>query len=258
MPNRLNALRACRAIAAVHALQVIVTLDGNDLTPRSHFDGRMLFDATNEVTRHAVGELALPHHHDDPVGPVGQVNGGLPGRVTGAKDHDRFGVAEVGFHRRREVVDPGAVEVRQILDRQPAIFRSRGDDDRSGVDSRAVVDLDGEWSLVATKTHCGFGDQQLRTKFLRLRERARGELLTGDPGRKSEVVFDAHAGPGLTARRVRFDHQHVETFRRRVPRGAKSGWSRTDDHDVTYVALIDIDGVIEAETVGDFGVRRIG
>src|SRR5258706_11364124 len=68
MPNGLNALHACRAIEAMHALQVIVTLDRNDLTLRSHFDRRILFDATDKVTRHAVGELALPHHYDDPVG----------------------------------------------------------------------------------------------------------------------------------------------------------------------------------------------
>src|SRR5216684_1637630 len=256
MPDGLHALHTCRAVDAMHALQVIVTLDRNDLTLRSHFDRRILFDAADEVARHAVGKLALPHHHDDPVGPIGQVDGGLPGRVTGANDHDRFPFAELRFHRRREVVDPGAVELRQIFDRQPAVFRPGGDDDRSRADPRAVVDLDGEWSLVATNAHCGFGDQQLRAEFLRLRERTCGELLTGDAGRKSEVVFDAHAGAGLTARLVRFDHQHVETFRRRVHRGAKSGWSRTDDHNITYVALIDIDRVIEAETVGDFGVRR--
>src|SRR5258706_8468708 len=62
MPNGLNTLHTCRAIEAMHALQVIVTLDRNDLTLRPHFDGRILFDATDEVTRHAVGKLSLAHH----------------------------------------------------------------------------------------------------------------------------------------------------------------------------------------------------
>ena len=111
--------------------------------------------------------------------------------------------------------------------------------------------------LLASQARGAFRDDHLRAEFLGLAECARRELLSRDPGGKAEVVFDAHAGAGLTAGRVRFDHQHVETFRRGIHRGAETGRTRADDHDVADVTLVDVDGLVEADAVGDLRVGRI-
>src|SRR5262249_25110505 len=118
------------AVAAAHSLQVFVALDGGDLAARTHFDRRILFDAADEIARHAVGELALAHHHDHAFSFAGEVDGGLPRGIASAGDHDFLAFAQLRLHRRGEVVDAGTVEAGQILDRQPAIFRPGGDDDR--------------------------------------------------------------------------------------------------------------------------------
>ena len=67
-----------------------------------------------------------------------------------------------------------------------------------------------------------------------------GERLTGDAGRKAEIVFDARARARLAARRAAVEHDHRESFRRRVHRRREPGRSRADDRDVVDMRGIEI------------------
>ena len=65
------------------------------------------------------------------------------------------------------------------------------------VEMRAVVEFDRVGFAVAGEPSCAFRDHDLRAEFLRLRISAPGEFLSGNAGRKAEVVFDLRARAGL-------------------------------------------------------------
>ena len=98
-------------------------------------------------------------------------------------------------------------------------------------------------------------DEQLRPELLRLRVRARGELLPGNARRKAQVVLDLRARTGLSARRVRLEHQDIEAFRRAVHGRREPRGSGPDDDQVADLRLID--RLVEAETVGDLPIGRV-
>src|SRR4029453_6457438 len=61
--------------------------------------------------------------------------------------------------------------------------------------------------------------------------------------------------PGLTTRRVRLDHQGVQTFRSGVHSRGQTRGPGTDHHAVTNLGLVDV--VVEAEATGDLLIRGI-
>ena len=75
------------------------------------------------------------------------------------------------------------------------------------------------------------------------------------PVGKPEVVLDPRARSRLTAGGVRLDHEHVEPLRRPVDCRRQAGRAGADDHHVAHVRLID--GVVEAEALGDPAVARV-
>ena len=118
-----------------------------------------------------------------------------------------------------------------------------------------LVNLHGVRLPVAREPRRAFRDHDLRAKLLGLRVGAARQLLPGNAGRKPEIVLDPRARPSLAARRVRFEHQDVEAFRRAVDGGRQTRRPGADDHQVAHVRLID--GVVEAQAVGDLLVARI-
>src|SRR5256885_14525942 len=106
----------------------------------------------------------------------------------------------------------------QVIHRQLPIFDTGGDDD-GACEQRVTVpaiEQHAEGLPVATESHRALRDQHAGAEFLRLIVGARGQLLTRNAEREAEVVLDPGAGAGLTARRVRFDDDGVQSFRRRV------------------------------------------
>ena len=97
--------------------------------------------------------------------------------------------------------------------------------------------------------------EHLRAELLRLRVRARRQVLPGDAGRKAEVVLDLRARAGLSPRRVRLQHQHVEAFRRAVHGRRETRGSGADDDHVAD--LCRVDRLVEAEAVGDLLIGRV-
>src|SRR5689334_20223569 len=89
-------------------------------------------------------------------------------------------------------------------------------------------------------------NQHLRAKLLRLGVSVAGELVPGNAGGKTEIVFDLRTRSGLPAGRTRFDYQDVETFRRTVDRRRQTGWASADDDQVSHVCSIN--SFIQTET----------
>jgi hypothetical protein len=75
------------------------------------------------------------------------------------------------------VVDAVAGEPRQVLERQLAVLRSAGNDDRAGLHRAAVRQLDLVGPALAAQAHGGAGDVHVGAEFLRLHERASGQRL---------------------------------------------------------------------------------
>ena len=70
--------------------------------------------------------------------------------------------------------------------------------------------------ILAAQADHRLADQHLGAEPPRLRRRALREVGAGHARGKAEVVLDHRAGPGLPARRVLLDQQHVQPFRRGV------------------------------------------
>ena len=183
-----------------------------------------------------------------------QKHRGLSRRVAAADDDDLFAAAELRFHRRRAVVDAGALEPRRDSSapasdtRRPvAMMTARAATRRPSSISTRV------WLPVARQLGRALRDHDLRAELLRLRVRACGELQSRDAGRESRgssrcCELDPAWPPGA----FDFDHQHVESFGRAVDRGREPGRTRADDDHVAHVRPID--RLIEAEAVGDLRV----
>src|SRR5207253_11403917 len=79
---------------------------------------------------------------------------------------------------------------------------------------------------------------------------AAGEIVAAEPGRKTEVVLDARAEPGLTAGRFAFDHHRVQAFAGAIDGGSETGGAASDNGEVVEAGLR-----VRAET-GFVGNRR--
>src|SRR5205807_6078189 len=81
------------------------------------------------------------------------------------------------------------------------------------------------------------------------------QVDAGDPRRKAEVVLDAGARAGLAPGRGRLHDQDIQSFRCPVHGRRQPRWSRPDDDEVADMGLID--GVVEAQGVGDLLIGRV-
>jgi len=94
---------------------------------------------------------------------------GLSGRIAAADDHNLVTETELGFHGRGAVVDTGAFEHRQVLERRFPVLRSSRDDDRTCEDFRPSIDFHGVSLPVARQPRRAFRDHHLGTKLQCLR-----------------------------------------------------------------------------------------
>ena len=140
---------------------------------------------------------------------------------------------------------------------RPPVFGAGRDDHRVAPERRGPSSI---WTAYGCRSQVScvapFRDHDLGAEFLRpARTRAPGQLLPGDAGGKAEIVLDPRARAGLSARRVRLQHQHIETLRRAVDGRGQARRSGADDDDIAHVRLID--RVVEAEAVGDLLIGRV-
>ena len=116
--------------------------------------------------------------------------GGLAGRIASTDDHDILADAELRLHRRRAVVDTGALERRQVVERWPAVFGSCRDDYRARANLRSLVDVDRVPLPVAGHSGGAFCHDDLRAELQCLGVGAARQVEPRDAGRKAQVVLD--------------------------------------------------------------------
>src|SRR5437868_1427067 len=78
-----------------------------------------------------------------------------------------------------------ALEAAQVLDRQPAVARSRGDDHRTGRDLASVAERDGVKPHLRMQAHHLGRSVQPSSESHRLNGGSRSEIATGDAVRKT-------------------------------------------------------------------------
>src|SRR5262249_39405129 len=151
-----------------------------------------------------------------------------PCRVPRPNNHHLFAAAKLGFHLGGSIVDPGAFEIGEPRNVEPAIFDARGYQDatgpepspvRQGHDALATVD-DERADLAAN------GDAA--TEALSLQMCIWGEVLAGVAGGKPKVVRNRGVGPCLPPRRESISSQHTQSSRRRVHGSGQTSGSRPD------------------------------
>src|SRR6266545_2289773 len=217
----------------------------------------MGFDAADEVARHGLGQAVPADEHVHPLRGLREEHGRLTRGVCAAHDGDLLIRAQLRLHRGGGVVHAGALEARQVLNRQAPVLDSTRDDDGTGEQGIAgsLAALHAVRLRAAVEPGDLSRDEDLRAELLRLIVGASRQLLAGDAEREAEIVLDARAGPRLPARCVPFDQHDVQAFRRRVHGRAEAGGSRADDDEVADRGPVDLG--IQPETVGDLLDRGI-
>ena len=176
-----------------------------------------------------------------------------PTSATSARSHIFASSADAQYDK------PVPFELAQARHRGPAIACAAGDDHGPGAKLPTVGQLHRQFArrprLAAIQRRGLRRDQDLRAEFLCLHEGAAGERLTGDAGRKAEVIFDAGAGTRLAAERPAVENDHVQALRCRVHRGCEPG--RTGAHDGDVEELIVHRRIEDPEAAGKRVFGRI-
>src|SRR5262249_33705093 len=228
------------AIAPRDRLQAPVSLESYDLRSRSHLDRGGLFDPAKKISRHALRKTVRSNEHMNTPASPRQKHRRLTSGVGTADDDRLIIVAELRvLHEGRVVVDADTFEPTEILDRRLAIWGSRGNDHGAGWNRGAVLEPQGVDVSFAGQLGGALRDHDFGAKLLRLGIRTFGQLLTRNPCRKAQVVFDARARSRLSARRTGLDHQRIECLRRRVDCARKTSRPRAADDDITLSRMGD-------------------
>src|SRR3989441_364511 len=255
MPNAVRLEAPGLVVAPAHALEVTVALEAHDLRMRVADDSWMVLDAPDQVARHGVGQPRRANHHVHPPGGLGQERGGLARGVAGAHDDHFFTGAQLRLHKRGGVIHARALELREVVDLEAPILRSRRDDHRACRQPVPIADLERVRRTAAGEPTGPGPDHQLGPELLCLAGGAGRELQTADPGGKAEVVLDPRARAGLASGSGRLDDQDIQAFRRPVHGRGEPRGSRPHDDQVAELGLID--RVVEAQRIGDLLIGRV-
>ena len=152
-----------------------------------------------------------------------------------------------------------ALEGLEILDRQPAITGTAGDDHRAGTNALVTCELQDEVPLVAIArgldTSHFIRDRHFSPELLRLIIGARHQRHTSDAGRKSQIILDPRGGPGLPSERAAIEDENGQSFRRGVDRGGQS--RRPGSHDSHVIEALWIERPYHADTPGKFDLAGV-
>ena len=167
------------------------------------------------------GQSLGSDEHVNASGCGSEKDGSLSRRVAAADYDQVLALTHLRLDECRTVVHARTLKPQRLINRKPSILCAARHDDSSRSDMRAVVELDHVRSAVACKMRRGLCDDDPRPEFLCLRVGSVRELLSGNSGRKAEIILDFRTRPGLSAGRVRFRssrRQALPTHRgRRLP-----------------------------------------
>ena len=128
---------------------------------------------------------------------------------------------------------------RKVSDFRATIAGAAGDHDAARLNAPVAFDVERQRAVRAPaieRIHAG-GNHDFRAELLRLDESPRGQRLTGNSGRKAEVIFDARAGARLAAEGAGVEHHDRQAFGRRIDGRRQPGRTGADDRDVVNKIL---------------------
>ena len=188
----------------------------------------ILLDAANQIARHRVGQARPAHQHVDAPRRRREEDGRLPGGIAAADDDDLLADAQLRLHRRRAVVDAGALEGREVLERRLPVLGAGRDDHRARrhatVRRRSPPRSAGRRRPVASRP---WRPSRARRTSAPARRRGRSA-----PARRcrSETRDSSRSAswsrPGRRARSIRARGRRALRTRRRPPRRAPPGRRR--------------------------------
>ena len=129
---------------------------------------------------------------------------------------------------RRAVEDALADQPLEAVDGEVPPRHAGGEDDRACSQHVAAVEVNAA-RVAGIDARDRSGDEDLRSEPARLLQRAAGELVARDAGRKAEVVLDPRRGPGLAAGRLPLDHDRAQALGSPVHGGGEPGRPGADD-----------------------------
>jgi hypothetical protein len=176
--------------------------------------------------RHGVLEPLAAHHHDDPLGVPGEVEGGLRRGVRAADDVDVVPLALRRLGGGRAVVDAAAGELVDAGALEPPVGHAARDHDRTRLEVGAVVEADRPHRSPALEADDVAREQHLGAEAAGLGDGPVREVGAGQALREAEVVLDRRALAGLPAGRLLLDDDGAQPLGRRVDAAASPAGPR--------------------------------
>src|SRR5215203_3119751 len=183
-----------------YPLQVLLTLDGDHVGVEEHLDVISVFDLAHQVIRHELPQVATPVEDKDPARPVGEEHRGLAGRVRTSDDKYVLALARESFRLGGPVVDAASGETIYAWHIQFPVGDAGSDDKGVARDLRPVGE--GHDAVGVLRAHRAdlLGRQDLHLEALRLVHSPTRQIATRKPSRETQIVLDAAARTGLSAR----------------------------------------------------------
>src|SRR6476660_3045047 len=183
-----------------------VAIHANDLGATKDLDVGGVHDPMGQITRHALAKIIAANEEEDLARVLGKINCSLAGRVAAAHQHDIRAAAHLRLVRCGGIIDTGAFESTTILNLEPSILRASGDKQTFGDNVSSVFQFKNGIRLVEGQFSYRRWNRYIRAELVGLKNRAAGQFASRDAGRKSQIIFNAHAAPSLTSRRRMLEH----------------------------------------------------
>ena len=168
---------------------------------------------------------------------LGEVHGGLAGRVRSPYDVNNLAFARQSFAGAAAVIDTGSLQTIDSGSFEPPPLHSRRD--HQGVAGELVSVGQFNEAIGAFGSHADglLRRQNFYTKTLRLHHRAPGQIGSTEPHGESKIVLDARAHASLTAGGFALNHHRVQALGRSINGSSQAGRASTHDGQVIKVGL---------------------
>ncbi len=182
-----------------------------------------------------------------------EVQDRLPGRVRAADHIDLLAFGRRGVGGVRAVVHALVHELAEAGSFEALIRHAGRDEDRARFDLGSVVEAHRAHRAAGFESDDFAGQNHLGLEPFRLPEGSLGEVSPGESVLEPEVVLDAGALPGLSARRAALDDHRLQSLGRAVHRAGETGRTSADDAQVVEGL---VGGGVQVESGGELSRRR--
>src|SRR5438552_16692308 len=193
-------------------------------------------ELVDEVVGHRLGEAVATVEESNERAATGEPDSCLAGGVAAADDRNAVPGAELAFRRAGGIEHRRALELGQVVDREPPILGARREQHRSRGDLPVLLEPDEVPTVSRFERERAVGRGGSCIELARLGDGAAGELRSADSRREAEIVLDSAGRPGLAAERRALDHQRVKPFRGAVDRSREASRTGADAQQIDLLA----------------------